>query len=125
MNSASPRSATVTWDLIRTGLVAWQWKLDGQRLKEHPIHAFGARLSIEPVDLDSVGHPQEDTAQKEYGVLSRYRLPIEAAPVAVVTVTGRLGSFLSRLNGPAQHLQDCQSDWIGKNGNLVILRPVF
>jgi hypothetical protein len=41
------------------------WKLEGQRLKEHPTHAFGARMSIEPVDLDSVAHPQEDTAQKE------------------------------------------------------------
>ena len=65
------------------------------------------------------------TQRKRRAEFIQIRLPIEAAPVAVVTVTGHLGSFLSRVNGPAKHLQDCQSDWIGKNGNLVILRPVF
>ena len=34
------------------------------------------------------------------GVLPGYRLPMEAVTVALVTLTGHLGGFLSGVNGP-------------------------
>jgi hypothetical protein len=38
--------------------------------------------------------------QREPGVLPRYRLPMEAIGVVLVTLTGHLGGFLSGVNGP-------------------------
>jgi hypothetical protein len=40
-------------------------------------------------------------AQRKQGaVLPGYRLPIEAVAVAILTVTGHLGGFVSGVNGP-------------------------
>ncbi len=40
------------------------------------------------------------TQGQDGGILPAYCLPIEAVAVAIVTVTGHLGGFLSGVNGP-------------------------
>ena len=91
--------AVSTVPVVATGLVAWQWALGGPKLKGillmHLVlgclstvliwHAFWVhRRSRRRPDLPLPG----------------YRLPIEAAGVILVGLTGHLGGFLSGVNVP-------------------------
>ena len=91
-------AAIATIPVIITGLVAWRWALEGQRLKGillmHLVFGCLSSLLIWVVWLI-----HKRTQHKEGGVLPGYRLPIEAVAVAIVTVTGHLGGFLSGVNG--------------------------
>ena len=92
-------AAIATIPVVVTGIVAWQWELEGQRLKGillmHLVLGFLSSLLIWIVWLIHL------RAQRKQGaVLSGYRLPIEAVAVAILTVTGHLGGFLSGVNGP-------------------------
>jgi uncharacterized membrane protein len=88
-----------TVPVVATGLAAWQWALQGQKLKGillmHLVlgclssvliwFVFWIHLRVRP-------HPEES--------LPKYRLPIEAVAVLLVGLTGHLGGFLSGVNGP-------------------------
>jgi uncharacterized membrane protein len=92
-------AAIATIPVVITGLVAWQWELEGQRLKGvllmHLVLGLLSTLLIWVVWLIHV------RAQRNQGaVLPAYRLPIEAVAAAILTVTGHLGGFLSGVNGP-------------------------
>jgi len=92
-------AAVVTVPALITGVLAWQWQLAGQRLKGillmHLILGWASSLLIWIVFLVHL------RAQRKHGgVLPAYRLPMEAIGVALVTVTGHLGGFLSGVNGP-------------------------
>ncbi len=92
-------AAIATIPVVVTGIVAWQWELEGQRLKGillmHLVLGLLSSLLIWVVWLIHV------RAQRNQGaVLPGYRLPIEAVAVAILTVTGHLGGFLSGVNGP-------------------------
>jgi uncharacterized membrane protein len=92
-------AAIATIPVVVTGIVAWQWELEGQRLKGillmHLVLGLLSSLLIWVVWLIHV------RAQRKQGaVLPGYRLPIEAVAVAILTVTGHLGGFLSGVNGP-------------------------
>jgi uncharacterized membrane protein len=92
-------AAAVTVPVLITGILAWQWQLEGQRLKGvllmHLVLGGASSLLIWIVCFVHV------RAQgKQGGVLPRYRLPLEAIGVALVTLTGHLGGFLSGVNGP-------------------------
>jgi len=91
-------AAVVTVPVLITGTLAWQWQLEGQRLKGilliHVVLGCASSLLIWVVCLVHL------RAQRKFGgVLPSYRLPIEAVGVAIVTVTGHLGGFLSGVNG--------------------------
>ncbi len=93
-------AAVVTVPVIITGVLAWQWQLEGQRLKGilliHVVLGCASSLLIWVVCLVHL------RAQRKFGeVLPSYRLPIEAVGVAIVTVTGHLGGFLSGVNVPS------------------------
>jgi len=93
-------AAVVTVPVIITGVLAWQWQLEGQRLKGilliHVVLGCASSLLIWVVCLVHL------RAQRKFGgVLPGYRLPIEAVGVAIVTVTGHLGGFLSGVNVPS------------------------
>ena len=92
-------AAIATIPVIITGLVAWRWALEGQRLKGILLMhlVFGCLSSLL---MWVVWLIHKRTQRKEGGVLPGYRLPIEAVAVAIVTVTGQLGGFLSGVNGP-------------------------
>jgi hypothetical protein len=92
-------AALTTIPVLITGILAWQWQLEGQRLKGtlllHLALGFGSSLLIWLVWLIHHG-----AQRMQDGVLPRYRLPIEALAVALVALTGHLGGFLSGVNGP-------------------------
>jgi uncharacterized membrane protein len=92
-------AAVATVPVLITGVLAWQWQLEGQRLKGillmHLILGCASSLLIWIVCLVHV------RVQRKPGVvLPGYRLPIEALGVALVTLTGHLGGFLSGVNIP-------------------------
>jgi len=92
-------AGVVTGPVVLSGILAWQWQLEGQRLKGilliHLILGCASSLLIWIVFLVHL------RAQRKHGgVLPTYRLPMEAIGVALVTVTGHLGGFLSGVNVP-------------------------
>ena len=92
-------AAVATIPVLITGIVAWQWALEGQRLKGVLLmHLMLGCLSS--LLIWAVWLIHRRTQLREAGVLPGYRLPIEAGAVAVVIVTGHLGGFLSGVNGP-------------------------
>jgi len=93
-------AALTTIPVLITGTVAWQWQLEGQRLKGilliHLVLGCASGVLIWLVWLIHIR-----TQRKQDGVLPGYRLPIEAAAVAMVMLTGHLGGFLSGVNVPS------------------------
>ncbi len=92
-------AALTTVPVLITGILAWQWQLEGQRLKGVLLmHLVLGSLSSVLIWLVWLIHMR--TQRKQGGVLPGYRLPIELLAVAMVAVTGHLGGFLSGVNGP-------------------------
>ena len=91
-------AALATVPVLISGIIAWQWELEGQRLKGillmHLVLGCLSSLLIWIVWLIHV-----KTQRKQGAVLPGYRLPIEAVAVVIVTLTGHLGGFLSGVNG--------------------------
>jgi uncharacterized membrane protein len=92
-------AALATIPVLITGILAWQWELEGQRLKGilliHLVFGVVSSLLIWIVWLIHLR-----TKRKQGAVLPGYRLPIEVVAVAIVAVTGHLGGFLTGVNGP-------------------------
>jgi uncharacterized membrane protein len=91
-------AAAFTVPAVATGLVAWQWALEGQKLKgillQHMLLGCLSTLLIWLVfwiHFRVRRHPEE--------FLPKHRLPIEAIAVSLVGLTGHLGGFLSGVNG--------------------------
>jgi uncharacterized membrane protein len=92
-------AALATIPVLITGILAWQWELEGQRLKGILlIHLVFGVVSSVLIWIVWLIHLR--TKRKKGAVLPGYRLPIEAVAVAILTVTGHLGGFLSGVNGP-------------------------
>jgi uncharacterized membrane protein len=92
-------AAISTVPVVATGLAAWQWALEGQKLKGillmHLVLGCTSSVLIWLVfwiHWRARRHPEES--------LPKYRLPIEALAVLIVVLTGHLGGFLSGVNGP-------------------------
>lgn len=79
-----------------TGLVAWQWALEGQRIHGilllHMLFGLASTLVIVAVAL--LHYP----SRKSLVGSSKLLLSLEAAGIALVTLTGHLGGFLSGVN---------------------------
>jgi uncharacterized membrane protein len=92
-------AAIATIPVVVTGILAWQWELEVQKLKGillmHLVMGCASTVLICAVWFI---HRRSRRNQEE--VLPGYRLPIEAVAVAVVALTGHLGGFLSGVNGP-------------------------
>jgi len=92
-------AAIATIPVVVTGILAWQWELEGQKLKGILLmHLVMGCLSSVLICVVWFIHMRARSKQEE--VLPGYRLPIEAVAVAIVTLTGHLGGFLSGVNGP-------------------------
>ena len=92
-------AALTTIPVLVTGILAWQWQLEGQRLKGILLtHLVMGCISSGLIWAVWLIHRQ--TQRRQGGILPGYRLPVEALAVAVVTLTGHLGGFLSGVNGP-------------------------
>ena len=91
-------AALMTIPVLITGLLAWQWQLEGQRLKGILLmHLVAGSASSVLIWLVWLMHWR---ARREDRGLPRYRLPVEAVAVVMVAITGHLGGFLSGVNGP-------------------------
>lgn len=92
-------AALTTIPVVISGVLAWQWQLEGQRLKGVLLmHLVLGGVSSALIWLVWLIHRRRQS--KPAGVLPGYRLPIEMVAVALVVLTGHLGGFLSGVNGP-------------------------
>ena len=87
-----------TLPVVATGLLAWRWQLEGQRLKGILLqHLVLGILSSTLIWFVWWLHFR---ARRTPGhKLPGYRLPIELFAAMVVGLTGHLGGFLSGVNG--------------------------
>ena len=83
---------------VGTGLLAWQFQLDGQKL--HGIILLHLLFGTASAALIVFTWWMHRCASKSNRPLPSYRLPIEACAVGMVAFTGHLGGFLSGVNAP-------------------------
>jgi len=90
-------AAVSTLPVVATGLLAWQFQLEGQKLKGILLlHLVFGIASSAMICLIWYWHFQSRRTPGQ--ALPFYRLPIEALAVAVITITAHLGGFLSGVN---------------------------
>jgi uncharacterized membrane protein len=91
-------AAISTLPVLATGLLAWQFQLEGQKLKGILLlHLVLACISSLLICLVWWVHFR---ARRRTEDLPAYRLVVELLAVGVVALTGHLGGFLSGVNGP-------------------------
>ena len=91
-------AAISTVPVVASGLVAWRWALEGQRIKGILLmHLILGCISSVLILLVFWIHWRARRLPERS--LPKYRLPIEALAVLVVGLTGHLGGFLSGVNG--------------------------
>ena len=91
-------AAISTLPVLATGILAWQFQLEGQKLKGVLLlHLVLACVSSGMIWLAWLVHFR---ARRRAEVLPNYRLAFEFLGVALVALTGHLGGFLSGVNGP-------------------------
>jgi uncharacterized membrane protein len=91
-------AAISTFPVLATGILAWQFQLEGQKLKGTLLlHLVLACISSVMIWLVWWVHFR---ARRRDAALPRYRFPIELLAVGMVALTGHLGGFLSGVNGP-------------------------
>jgi len=84
---------------LATGLLAWQWQLEGQRLKG--VLLLHLVLGISSSAMIWLVWWLHFRARRTSGqLLPAYRLPVELLGVALVALTGHLGGILSGVNIP-------------------------
>ena len=91
-------AAISTVPVVVTGILAWQFALEGQRVKgillQHMVLAGVSTVLIWVVWWIHF------RARRHENSLPAFRLPLELLGVAIIALTGHLGGFLSGVNGP-------------------------
>ena len=91
-------AAISTVPVLATGLLAWQFQLEGQKLKGILLlHLVLACVSTVMIWLVWLVHFR---ARRRTVYLPSYRLAVEFLAVGLVALTGHLGGFLSGVNLP-------------------------
>lgn len=92
-------AAISTLPVVVSGLAAWQWALDGQKLKGILLlHLLLGCLSsvliwlVYWIHWRARRHPEQP--------LPKYRLPVEGLAALIIGLTAHLGGFLSGVNVP-------------------------
>jgi uncharacterized membrane protein len=92
-------AAISTVPVLATGVLAWQFQLEGQKLKGILLlHLVLACVSTVMIWLVWWVHFR---ARRKTVQLPNYRLAIELLAVGIVALTGHLGGFLSGVNLPS------------------------
>jgi uncharacterized membrane protein len=90
-------AAISTFPVLATGILAWQFQLEGQKLKGFLLlHLVLACVSSGMIWLVWWLHFR---ARRRAEVLPNHRLAVEFLGVGIVALTGHLGGFLSGVNG--------------------------
>jgi uncharacterized membrane protein len=91
-------AAISTFPVLITGILAWQFQLEGQKLKGILLlHLVFACVSSLLIWLVWWIHFR---ARRWTAMLPSYRLALEFLGVGLIALTGHLGGFLSGVNGP-------------------------
>ena len=91
-------AAISTIPVLVTGILAWQFQLEGQKLKGILLlHLVLACTSSVMIWLVWCVHFR---VRRRAAALPNYRLAVEILGVGVIALTGHLGGFLSGVNGP-------------------------
>jgi uncharacterized membrane protein len=90
-------AAATVLPTIVTGLLAWQFVLEGKRLKGLLLwHVIAASIATVLVITSWWIHRR--TRKSEALLLPVFRIPVELLGVAVIALTAHLGGFLSGVN---------------------------
>jgi len=90
-------AAVTTIPVLATGLAAWAWALEGQRLKGTLLmHLVLGTASSASICLTCWIHWH--ARRHPANALPAYRFPLEAIGVLLVALTGHLGGILSGVN---------------------------
>jgi len=84
--------------VLATGLAAWQWQLEGQRLKGTLL--LHLVLGVTSSVLIWMAWWLHFRGRKPGATLPKYRFAVEMAAAGVVALTAHLGGFLSGVNTP-------------------------
>ncbi len=91
-------AAISTLPVLGTGILAWQFQLEGQKLKGTLLlHLVLGCVSSGLIWLAWWVHFR---ARRRVEALPIYRLAVEFLGVGLVALTGHLGGFFSGVNGP-------------------------
>jgi len=89
-------AAISTVPALTTGILAWQFQLEGQKLKGVLLlHVLLACVSSVMICLIWGIHFR---ARQNSTALPAYRIPFELLSIVIVALTGHLGGFLSGVN---------------------------
>ncbi len=92
-------AAISTLPVLITGVLAWQFQLEGQRVKGILLmHLLLAGASTAMIWMIWWLHFR---ARRRASVLPRYRLALEFLAFCTVALTAHLGGFLSGVNAPS------------------------
>jgi uncharacterized membrane protein len=87
-------AAISTVPVLATGLLAWQFQLEGKEAEGHPVAAPRSGVCFDGDDLAGVvGAFPRSTADR---ILTGYRFAVELLAVGLVALTGHLGRFSKR-----------------------------
>jgi len=90
-------AAVTVFPVVGTGLLAWQFVLEGKKLKGLLLwHLMAASFAAMLVIASWLVHWR--TRRAEPTLLPAYRIPVELLGVAALVVTAHLGGFLSGVN---------------------------
>ena len=90
-------AAVTVFPVVGTGLLAWQFVLEGKKLKGLLLwHLMAASLAAVLVVASWLVHWR--TRRAAPTLLPAYRIPVELLGVAALAVTAHLGGFLSGVN---------------------------
>jgi uncharacterized membrane protein len=90
-------AAISTAPVLATGLLAWQFQLEGQKLKGILLlHLILACVSSVLIVLVWAVHLR---GRRRAEALPKFRFALEFVAVGLVALTGHLGGFLSGVNG--------------------------
>jgi uncharacterized membrane protein len=93
-------AAISTVPVVATGILAWQFQLEGQKLKGvllmHLVLGWTSAILVW-IAWGMHVRARRHTTER----LPVFRLGLEAMAVAIIALTGHLGGFLSGVNGPS------------------------